>query len=700
MVAAGLVAALVGGSPASAAGADLTAGASTVVPATMNPGIVDAFGAPYVVRSRVTAVRFHDGTTPSTAPGGLGTTPMPRVKEQHGVSYREVTGELSGVGHSPVGFEYVYGPLDGDGVDQSGNRASPRFGLRGIPFRLVYPAHWNGRLIVYRNGGDGGRGSGHYLFQSVTDELALVRRGYAYFVTLGGATTPPDSNPDSSSGRFWDLARPFWAPSGPLHDDSLRAATISADWSERPIPDSMPGRAWFVGDPEPVPIPIGRRSFPREIEMTMNDDVPTFRDHVNVAKNLLELVKGSRPRQTGSVDWSRSASLAMGADLGRTQQFPPSVIAGPSFDPDTHRHLTPRTGGDFNSPYVPSSGRVVDWFVVRSGVQGAVGPVGADDEPDFADAVPDPEYPIAAPFVYLSGEADLRYLQLNGYLLASELADALPGSSLADKDVNHWLRLYSLRGTTHQPREAWFAGPFNGGETNWFEYGGAGLNTVGRGAELPAWVDAVRANNPDLVGDVPFSLDPIPLFNAGIPSEEGFSLQAIRNADRWARTGVAPPRSAVDANLVVDPTEETRTPRYPVAEPCTPEDIFDALDLSCLDSLHDDSVINDPFAEFGPLDPDFEIPLLREFASGPLRFTTRPIALPDVAVPLGHRLFTPGPAFLGLFTSAELRDRYRNHAGYAHAVARAAHELVRRHLYDPATAAREIVAAKRSAVLR
>ena len=209
----------------------------------MNAGAVDAFGQPYEVRSRVTAVRFHNGALPSSGPGGLDTAPHPVLKKQHGVRYYQVTGELSGVGQSPVGFEYVYGPIDANGVDQSANSASPRFGLRGIPFRLIYPAKgWNGHLIVFRPGGDGGTGSGHYLYQSITDELALVQRGYAYFVTLGGGTTPPDSNPDSSSGLFWKLAPPFWAPASEArHPDFFRPAHIGGGLVGEPDPGLEPG---------------------------------------------------------------------------------------------------------------------------------------------------------------------------------------------------------------------------------------------------------------------------------------------------------------------------------------------------------------------------------------------------------------------------------------------------------------------------
>ena len=61
--------------PGRSASVDLTKGAATIVPASMNPGVKGAFGRPYEVRTRVTAVRFHVGGTPSTAPGGLSSTP-------------------------------------------------------------------------------------------------------------------------------------------------------------------------------------------------------------------------------------------------------------------------------------------------------------------------------------------------------------------------------------------------------------------------------------------------------------------------------------------------------------------------------------------------------------------------------------------------------------------------------------------------
>jgi hypothetical protein len=386
-------------------------------------------------------------------------------------------------------------------------------------------------------------------------------------------------------------------------------------------------------------------------------------------------------------------------DFGRTQQAQPSIVPAAALYPDVFRALTARTGGDYVTPYVPGSGRVADWFVVRSGLESAVTPQPPDGAPDYRDSLPDPDYPIAAPLIYLSGEVDLSYVELNSYLFADVLAAALPGSKLQNKDLNSWLRLYTVHGGTHQPREAWFAGPANGGNSTWYEFGGAGLNDDGRGLELPAWMDSLRAANPDLLGDVPGTLDNIPLFDANLLSEEGLSLQAIVNADRWARTGIAPPTSAVDGSLVTNPSTSTAWPNYPTAESCTPAAVFGAKDFSCLQTLGADSVINDPNAGFHTLD-EFEVSLMQQFAASGLRYTTTPIDVPGEAVPLGFRLLTPGPALERPFTTAELKARYHTHGGYVAAVTRAVATLVARGLYDPAIGAMEIAAAARSDVLR
>jgi hypothetical protein len=677
-------------SAAGSAGVDLTRNASTVLGANVNPGFKDAFGQAYTVQSRVTAVRFHNGSLPSTAPGGLVSSPHPVLKQLHGVSFFQVTGELSGVGQSDIGFEYVYGPIDSHGVDQSANPSSPRFGLRGIAFRLTYPQNWNGHLVVYRPPAEGGRGSGHYLYQSILDEVSLLRKGYGYFTTLGGGTTPPDSNPDSTSGLFWRLAPPYWRPDGPTEPDFVRAARIGPNWQESLIPDSQPGLAWFVGDPAPVSDPIGSSSFADDIGLETQNDVPTLRDHINVAKNLLELLTGRRPSSTGLVVWSNSGRVALGMDLGRTNQEPPSVVAPVN-------GLWPRTGGDYNTPYDPSSGRLVDWFLLRSGVEQETQPLPPDGHPDYGDVIPDPEYPIAAPLTFISAEVDIPYIELNGYYLETVLAAALPGSKLANKDINNYLRLYSLPDTSHEPAEAWFAGPYNGGSTTWFQYAGAGLNTQGLGRELPAWMDSLRAINTDLLNNGPYGLDPIPLFFAGNVREQGFTLQAILNSDRWATNGIQPPTSAVDANLVVDPSTQTQSPPFPVSS-CDPNAVFNDLDLSCLQTLTQDAILDG--SQYGPFADEFEVALLKRFDAGPLHYTTDPILLPDAAVPVGYRLYTNGPVLMRLFTKAELKARYQNHAGYVAAVTQAVNNLENRGLYDTDTGATDIQAAQQSSILK
>ena len=677
-------------SPVSAAPrVDLTRGASTYVPSAMNPGLHDAFGDPYVVRTRVTGARFHNGTTPSTAPDGLLETPRPMAMSQHGVRYFQVTGELSGVGQSPAGFQYVYGPIGGDGTDHSQIAGDPRAGLPGIPFRLVYPARgWNGRLIVYRPAGDGGQGSGHYLYQAPTDELALVGRGYAYFVTLGGGTTPFDSNPESVSRLFWQLAPPYWAVSGDPHPDNFRIAKVGPDWFEHIVPASEAGQVRYPDDPAPVP--VSSETTLSGLVTGIQDDVPTFRDHIAFAKNLVGLLLGARPTQTGVLSWSRSGVLAMGMNLGRTMQYPPEAITPSRVDPSLYRALTARTGGDFITPYDPSSGRVADWFVERSGIELAY--FFDENGPEFYDPLPDPEYPVAAPLIYIGGEVDIPEAQIVPYLLASLISEALPGSKVKNKDVNSWLRIYSVHGATHYPLESWFAGPVDGGSSTWYDPS-TGVNQDGRGLEFPAWAD--RVIEPD-----PGFLEPelTGLFESALLREEGFSLQAILNADRWARTGAPPPISVADGNLVSNPGPSTVNPVYPLAEACTLDAIFGALDTSCLGGLTQDSYINDPTSVFQG--DDFVVFLLQEFATSGLQYSTAPLDLPGEAAPLGVRLFTRGSVLERLYTADELRARYHSHAGYVRAVTSAVATLVARGLYDPALGAADIVAAAKSNVLR
>ena len=471
--------------------------------------------------------------------------------------------------------------------------------------------------------------------------------------------------------------------------DFFRAAHIAADWSESLIPDSSPGTIWFPGDP--APLPLSSSSALQDLGIWVQDDVPTFRDHITFAKNLLQALEGRRPSQTGVLAWSRSGDLAVGMDFGRTAQQPPSLIAPWAATPtgsrasrrepaatSTRRTSRPRA----SSPTGSSCAAVSSRRPCRQP---------PDGHPDGNDMLPDPEYPIVAPMTYISGEMDPEYIRPNGYLFANILAAALPGSKLKDKDINSWLRLYTLRGVTHLPHEAWFAGPYDGGNTTWYEYGGAGFNHDGRGLEIPAWMDALRANNPDLLGDGPFGLDWMGLDNASSSSEEGFELQAIINADRWAKTGTAPPLSAVDGNLVTNPSVDTPMVPYPVAATCTPDVVFGDLS-TCLPSLTADSIINDPDAGFGVLGDPFLVDLYRQFGSGPLRYTTEPIDLPGQAVPLGYRLFTPGPVFQRAFTIAELQARYKNHAGYVVRVRDAVAKLVRRGLYDARIGAADVAA--------
>jgi hypothetical protein len=161
--------------------------------------------------------------------------------------------------------------------------------------------------------------------------------------------------------------------------------------------------------------------------------------------------------------------------------------------------------------------------------------------------------------------------------------------------------------------------------------------------------------------------------------------------------------SAVDKNLATNLTADSVEVTYPIASACTPDIVYGAAtyaDLSpCLQTLTADSIINNPDEGFGTLDP-FIADFYRQFATGPLRYTTDPIGLPGQAVPLGYRLYTSGPVFLRPFTTAELKARYNNHAGYVARVTSAVAKLVARGLYAPQIGAQDIAAAARSPIFR
>ena len=78
-----------------------------------------------------------------------------------------------------------------------------------------------------------------------------------------------------------------------------------------------------------MPTPIGSREFASDVQITTQDDVPTLRDHINVAKNLLELLAGARPSTTGLVAWSRSGDLALGMEVALLGYFDRGILLDP-----------------------------------------------------------------------------------------------------------------------------------------------------------------------------------------------------------------------------------------------------------------------------------------------------------------------------------------------------------------------------------
>jgi hypothetical protein len=181
----------------------LLEGARTVVPAAFNPTIGE-------IRSAVTAVKFHtnqrDNTgtpgaiyIPSYQPGGLVELPEGVEKELNGVRWKEYSGEFSGYFYISLAGRVPYGPIDENGVDQSGNPGHEREGLkRGITFVLRIPPHWNGAILTFAHGGSA---SGAAHLHSPMDPFYALKKGYAYFAMVASGFARKDSN--HNNDEFW-----------------------------------------------------------------------------------------------------------------------------------------------------------------------------------------------------------------------------------------------------------------------------------------------------------------------------------------------------------------------------------------------------------------------------------------------------------------------------------------------------------------
>ena len=670
----------------------LIKGAFTHVPASANPGftgLVD--GAPLVIDSRISGVEFHVPGKVSSLAGSLSSRPRPVLKVENGVAYWQITGELSGLFTDEWGIHWLFGPIDSSGKNHRFETfvagRHPRAGLPGAFFALQVPVkHWNGRLAQIQSAADGGFGWPAFpLVVNAVDPIVLLDRGYAVFSFGAGGTVPLgelpdgtaaiDTNPESGSGIFW--TRP---PDIDHLVSYLRPAVIGVGGKETALPDPFVISFW---DPFANAMSTWNIGNPDVFFGSLQGYPEPVSDTVIFAKNLLRRFTGRSPSWACYIGWSGSGPNALminSSTRGGFFQTPRSqgVQAG---------------GGDVNVWGKPASGKRFDAFLVyAAGTQNH----SFFGEAGFSDLEVHPRYPAAAPLAWVLGDSDVNVPQSQPYIYANTVARALAALGHGSK-VNDFVSIYAVPKLTHLVREGYanFDRPISQ-DALWYDYApmfpnpGA-FNTEHRGLRVSdAFARALPFNQPfDLSEEYPFH------FEAREARSMPLLLQVLTDLHEWTEKGVAMPKSRVHPNFFSGGLNTgSNFPPYPEA-PCVEGDNFLGSGVECSKLISEDSA----FPTF-PLE-QHEADELAYFATqNPLRRSTEPILLPDIAAPLGINLFYFNAVLENPYTVQQLRERYGNHHGYVQVFKNASRKLVRERLWDAELGALYLQGVKRSSVLR
>ena len=671
----------------------LIKGALTHVPASANSGFTRLLdGAPLVIDSRITGVEFHVPGKVSSLGGSLSSLPRPVLKVENGVAYWQITGELSGFFTDEFGIRWVFGPIGPSGKNHRfetfGPGADPRADLPGAFFALLVPVkRWNGRLAQIQPAADAGFGwPAAPLIINAVDPIVLLDRGYAIFSFGAGGTVPRgdlsdgttavDTNPESGSGIFWKV------PS--LDADHLvsyaRPAVIGQSGKETALPDSFAINIWDPFASAMVALNIGD---PGYFFGTLQGYPEPVSDTAIFAKNLLRNFTGRSPSWACYIGWSGSGPNALminSSTRGGYFQTPRSqgVQAG---------------GGDFNVWGDPASGKRFDAFLVYAAVNQNHSFFG---EAEFSDAEVLPRHPIAAPLVWVLGDSDVSAPQSAPYIYANKVARALIALSHAGK-VNDFVRIYAVPKLTHLVREGYanFDRPISQ-DALWYDYSpefpnAGAFNTEHRGLRIAdVFARALPFNQPfDNWEEYPFH------FEARAGRSMPLLLQILADLHDRTERNVPLPISRVHRNFFAGGViTNGNVPPYTEA-PCLIGDSFLGSGVECSKSITEDSA----FPTF--LLGQHEIDELAYFATqNPLRRTTEPLILPDIATPLGTNLFYFNAVLENPYTAAQLRERYGSHEGYVQTFESASKTLVRERLWDAELGALYIREVKHSSVLR
>lgn len=686
--------------------ADLIRDAHTFVPASANPGyrrLLD--GAPLEVIAGITGAEFHIPGVPSSL--GMSKTPIPVHKVENGVEYWQITGELSGYYVDEWGTYLVIGPIDRNGVNHRHDVGHPhlRSGVPGAFFSLSIPAHGlNGGIVQVQPAADAGFSwPAAPLAFNLVDPPVLLGKGYAVFTFGAGGTAPIgddngtptfiDTNPNDATNIFWLF--PVMQNQDDLsHLASYQRIGIFDGANELPLPSPTFISFWdpcFDND-ENGNCLSGQNGFDISQPQFAYFPLQTYPEILSntgiFARNLMRVLRGpSSARWLAWMGWSGSGHNALLIDAGTRAgafQVPPAV--GPEVG-----------GGNYVRWNDPSSGRRYDAFLALAPAlenQAFIGETG------FHFIVPDPAHPINAPLAIVLGDADVTLPQAGPYAYANHVAEALALHGQGSR-INDLLRIYAIPGLSHQDHSQLYAeyDRLPSDDAVWYDYADVfpnpgAFNTEGRGYRVSAaYAKIVNVDGP------PDSWDDFFHGDARTPRAAPVLVGLIDSLRARTEQGRALPRSRVHPNFFRDISSidtDTAVPPLPdVSDQCDVDfNQFYASGFACAHSLSSSAAL--------PTVPlrDVDVAELRTFAaSNPLARTIDPLVLPDVAAPLGFKLYFFDLTVEIPYSQGELRARYGSHAGYVLTFARAALRLVAEGLFDPALAARYIEVAARSDVL-
>jgi hypothetical protein len=409
-------------------------------------------------------------------------------------------------------------------------------------------------------------------------------------------------------------------------------------------------------------------------------------DTVIFAKNLVRALTGQPARWASWVGWSGSARnppLITSGVRGGTPQGPAS-FKGPMLG-----------GGNFNRWHQPDSGLRYDGFLIYAG---------ASDSSLFQDQSfdirVDPDHPMTAPLAWVVGDNDVVLPEHHAFIYANQVARAFAAQGQGER-INDFLRIYSPAELTHLVRDQLITS-YDGTRSDdalWFDYqpgvfpNPSAFNLTGRGLRVSqGMARALPWNGPTTDWEDFFYGE------SRMARITPLMLALLADLREAAESGAPLPTSRIDPRLFTDPSklDGAVVPAYPIVE-CPSNDTFQDL-LSCAAGLTTDSGRKTDFQPyaFAP----HEIDELRWFAqNNPLARSLEPLLVPDIAAPLGTKLFT-NTVIEAPFTDAQLRARYGTHGGYVDAFAAATARLVEQRLWEERLGADYVMQAARSPVLR